>query len=412
MKIGLIAYHAASNFGASLQLLSTFSFFKNKGDEPIIINWVANDFEDFYKVRTSKDQEECLLNFRNNYWEETSLCRTSNEVAKVIEKEGIEAVVIGSDAVAQNFYPFYVLPKYKIGLINTPTSDRRFPNVFWGTFIPYLKKEIPVVVMSASSQDSPFKTFSKEVCEQMREHIKRYAYCSVRDSWTQEMFKHVTLGEVTPKVTPDPVFAFNANVSSMIPSREEILKKFGLPEKYFVLSFLAKPAVSQSWLTNFEKLANEKGITCVMLPFSYKKSLGTTKQSIDLPLSPIDWYSIIKYSAGYIGHNMHPIVVSLTNDVPFFSFDNYGRARVKNLFTNESSSKIKHILSLADMLDYRVSCLNRFYVAPKPEFVLEKVLAFDNTKTRKFRTEYYEKYVDMMNDIVKVLETQLVKYNK
>ena len=45
MKIGLIAYHAAANFGASLQLLSTYSFFKNRGDEPIIINWVVEDFE-------------------------------------------------------------------------------------------------------------------------------------------------------------------------------------------------------------------------------------------------------------------------------------------------------------------------------------------------------------------------------
>ena len=136
MKIGLIAYHAASNFGASLQLLSTYSFFKNRGDVPVIINWVVEDLEKFYEVRTPKNQKECLLNFRKTYWKETSLCRTSKEVADVIDKEELDAVVIGSDAVAQNFYPFYILPKYKLGLINTPTSDRCFPNVFWGDFIP------------------------------------------------------------------------------------------------------------------------------------------------------------------------------------------------------------------------------------------------------------------------------------
>ena len=112
-------------------------------------------------------------------------------------------LTIPYDAVAQNFYPFYVLPKYKIGLINTPTSDRRFPNVFWGTFIPYLKKDIPVVVMSASSQDSPYKTFSNEVCEQMYEHIKRYAYCSVRDTWTQDMFKHISNGTIVPDLATE-----------------------------------------------------------------------------------------------------------------------------------------------------------------------------------------------------------------
>lgn len=404
MKIGLIAYHAASNFGASLQLLSTYSFFIKKGDEPIIINWEPKDLEDYYKVRTPQYQKECLLDFRKKYWKETSLCRNSKEVAEVIDEEKLDAVIIGSDAVAQNFYPFYILPKYRIGLINTPTSDRCFPNVFWGEFIPYLKKDIPVVLMSASSQDSPYKTYSDEVCEQMREYIKRFSFCSVRDTWTQDMFKHISKGEIVPQVTPDPVFAFNINAKNIIPSKEEILKKFNLPEKYFVISFLRKPAVSQSWLSKFEELANEKGIACVMLPFSYKKSLGTTKQNIDLPLSPIEWYALIKYSAGYIGHNMHPIVVSLTNDVPFFSFDNYGRARIKNLFTNESSSKIKHILSLANLLEYRVSCLNRIFFAPKPEFVLDKVLSFDINISRRFREEYYHKYSSMMNTIVEVIE--------
>lgn len=404
MKIGLIAYHAASNFGASLQLLSTYSFFINKGDEPIIINWEPKDLEDYYKVRTPQYQKECLLDFRKKYWKETSLCRNSKEVAEVIDEEKLDAVIIGSDAVAQNFYPFYIIPKYKIGLINTPTSDRHFPNVFWGEFVPYLKRDIPIVVMSASSQDSPYKTFPAEVCLQMYQCIKRYSYCSVRDSWTQEMFKYVTKNEIVPEVTPDPVFAFNINADGLIPNRAEILTKFNLPEKYFVISFLTKPAVSQEWLSKFEKLAKEKGIVCVMLPFSYKKSLGKTEYVIDLPLSPIEWYALIKYSAGYIGHNMHPIVVSLTNDVPFFSFDNYGRARIKNLFTNESSSKIKHILSLANLLDYRVSCLNRFFKSPKPEFVLEKILSFDVDKSRKFRKAYYEKYSAMMSKIIQAIK--------
>ena len=31
MRIGLLAYHSAINFGATLQLLSTYMFFKNNG---------------------------------------------------------------------------------------------------------------------------------------------------------------------------------------------------------------------------------------------------------------------------------------------------------------------------------------------------------------------------------------------
>lgn len=40
--------------------------------------------------------------------------------------------------------------------------------------------------------------------------------------------------------------------------------------------------------------------------------------SITTPLPPLDWYALIKYAKGYIGENMHPIVVALHNAVPCF----------------------------------------------------------------------------------------------
>ena len=80
---------------------------------------------------------------------------------------------------------------------------------------------------------------------------------------------------------------------------------------------------SQEWIETFSRLAEAEGVTCVMLPFSHGNSFGSLPHSIGLPLSPIDWYAIIKYSQGYVGNNMHPIVVSLHNQVPFYSFDTY-----------------------------------------------------------------------------------------
>lgn len=48
MKIGLLAYHAARNFGAFLQLLSTVEYIKKQGDEPMVINWIPKDFSKDY----------------------------------------------------------------------------------------------------------------------------------------------------------------------------------------------------------------------------------------------------------------------------------------------------------------------------------------------------------------------------
>lgn len=52
------------------------------------------------------------------------------------------------------------------------------------------------------------------------------------------MFSHISNGTIIPPVTPDPVFAFNYNAGCLVPNREDILKKFHLPEKYLLVSFL------------------------------------------------------------------------------------------------------------------------------------------------------------------------------
>ena len=89
MRIGLLAYHSAINFGATLQLLSTYMFFKNNGYEPIVINWVASDLEAFYNSRSQEGQRSFSLNLRQNIWTESRLCRTSKEVANVISDYNI-----------------------------------------------------------------------------------------------------------------------------------------------------------------------------------------------------------------------------------------------------------------------------------------------------------------------------------
>ncbi len=406
MKIGLLAYHSACNFGATLQLLSTYMYFKNTGYEPIIINWVAADLEAFYKRTTSQAQYQLHEDLRKQLWQETLLCRTSEDVAKIIEQEKIEAVVIGSDAVCQH-HPLLeriIFPTRTIIHIQKSTQDGMFPNPFWGLFNKHLQKPVPVAVMSASSQDSAYKYIPCKTCEEMADAVSQYKYMSVRDSWTADMIAYITRDKLQPQVTPDPVFAFNYNAGILLPTKEELCKRYNLPERYILLSFIDSLTVSQTWLSEFEQLAEQQNIACVMLPFSQKTSFGHVKHQIELPLSPIDWYALIKYAAGYIGHNMHPIIVSLHNQTPFFSFDNYGIKKMNGFIISDKSSKIRHILELADHSDQRMSCIKRGFKAPSPRLVLDKILHFDTTKSKIFADAYYAKYQQMMHDVEQVIK--------
>lgn len=400
MKIGLLAYHAVCNFGAMLQLLSTYMFLKNHGHEPVIINWVAKDLEDYYSQNTPESQIENQLKLRLQLWRETALCRTIKDVANVIANEHIDAVIIGSDAVAQH-HPLFeriVFPCRSIVAVNSVTSDVVFPNPFWGLWTNYLDKPVPVALMSAASQDSKYKFIPKHLRKQMKECVMSYCYASVRDEDTQKMFSYITDGQCCPPVTPDPVFAFNQNAASLLPSKADIMERYGLSDNYLLVSFKndKRSMVSQTWLNELQNIATQHGVQCVSLPFSTSRSAGELDKEIGLPLSPVDWYALLKYSCGYIGNNMHPIVVCIHNAVPFFSFDNYGTKHANGLFCDSSTSKIRHILKVADLLDCRVASNSLFRHTPTPSHVFDKLQTFDRDKCVSFAQAYLKKYNEMM----------------
>jgi hypothetical protein len=116
------------------------------------------------------------------------------------------------------------------------------------------------------------------------------------------------------------------------------------------------------------------------------------------PLSPIDWYALIKYSSGYIGENMHPIIVALHNAVPFFSFDSYGIVKYKYQ-VNEKSSKIYHILDKAGFLYNRTTTLGKNYIFPDVSKVLEAVRNFDRAKCENFSEKQSIEYNKMMKSL-------------
>lgn len=400
MKIGILAYQSAINFGANLQIASTFGYLTNNGFNPVVIDYIPEDLRQFYST-SSSTQARVHSDFMREYCVLTKECHNSEELANVIKQANIDAVIIGSDAVAQH-HPLIErieFPTRRFFNVRKLTSDRMFPNPFWGTFADYLPLDYPMAILSASSQDSSYRWMGCRIRKEMRNRLNKMRFISARDTWTQSMYEYIYHGKRKVPVTPDPVFAFNQNVKNQ-PSEKEIREKFDLEKPYVLLSFLNSHTVSESWLHDFEILVEEKGIDCVALPFPsgirFKHSL---KKEISLPLSPIEWYCLIKYSAGYVGHNMHPIVVSLHNATPFFSFDNYGR-RVNRYIVDESTSKIKHILTQADTINARISCCNSKFQSPAPGLVLERLCNFDFDKVKLFSNKQTDSYNDTMSQLL------------
>ncbi len=412
MKIGILTYHAVYNFGANLQALSTFCYLKNNGHDPVIIDFFPEKLEESFDKNVPLVQANAHKSFLMKHFVMTNRCRDAEGVAREIVLNNIEAVIIGSDAVVQHFtlldrisiFPSRrTLLKFQVAQVNYETN---FPNPFWGEFIDYLDRNIKIVMMSVSCQNTDYKLIRGRTRKSIHEKMQKLSYISVRDDRTQMLIRHVSNNSIIPNVTPDPVFAFNDNFKCFT-SKIETIRKFNLPENYILLSFNSAKTVSKLWLGSFKKISAQSGYKCVALAmpggirfeheFDYK---------IDIPLDPIDWYSLIRYSSAYIGEKMHPVIVSIHNSVPFFSFDHYGVKRL-NLFLNQKASKIHQILENARLSDYRSSTRNKTLKSiPKPEYVFRKIQSFDRGKCSKFAVSMSREYKEMMEDILSVLSNK------
>ena len=395
MKIGILTFAKIANFGANLQAFSTYSYLEKLGYNPIIINWQPNDF-----IETTKKYDEQYrehIQFVDKYMKQTNLCFTENDINNEIKRCEIKAVIIGSDAVLQTF-PFLARLRIskRIFTIEKITSERLFPNAFWGTW--NTNGKIPVALMSASCQNTQFYYLPWHIKRKMYELIKQFSYISVRDSWTFSMIKQITNNNILPPITPDPVFAFNQNIKDLIPTKDFICKQYNLSENYLLFSFKDPSIISMKWLSQFKESTKHE---CVALPMPNGIKFDHPNfKEITIPLSPLHWYALIKYSQGYIGQNMHPIIVALHNSVPFYCFDSYGIKKISRTFVINKTSKIYHILKEFDFLNNRCASSLRFSRQPSINTVLNAINSFDKEKCKITSEQKYKEYIHMMQNII------------
>lgn len=393
MRTGLLTYHWAANYGANLQMYSTYMFLKKSGCDPVIINWIPESGKNYYKNVSGQDQLNCHYKFFRDRCNTTREFSDVSEYPIVLKEYGITHVIVGSDSVLniiKDRFDWLHLRK----IINT--VDHTFPNPFWCDNI-----DIPHALLSVSSQNAKYKDFTN-LKNEIGEVLKHFAIITVRDSWTQTMVSYFTNGFYTPQITPDPVFGFNSNVSETS-SRALIREKYNLPDKYVLFTFNnGRMKAPLKWISTIKKLFNDIGYSCVYLPRSTDSQELLLDIKIEMPIDPLDWYDIIRYSNGYIGVLMHPIVICLHNRVPCFSFDHYGNGPL--LFANKKSSKIYDIMNRADMLNCHYFMRNHI-LFPSPYYVFKCIMDYPKEKASSFSSKMQDECVQNMEMIVSKLRT-------
>lgn len=412
MKIGILTYHCVPNFGAQLQTLSTVGFLRKLGHEPIVINWYPNDLEEMYRNRVPDIQISIHDKFCKEFLPITHLCRTEDEVVKIVEESQMDAIIHGSDALFK-YQPEkgrrrFVKRKLKYKVFNPSISVEGLENnLFWGGYLSKLRRKIPAAVYAVSSQNCQYQLLTHSERKNLRKKLSNFCVISARDEWTQQMVCSIT-HKKNIEVFPDPVFSFEQNNTIVLPPKQSIIKKFNLPEKYILLCFRTNN-LTTDYIQAISDSICSKGFCPVAFPMPEGlKDYGIDK-TIALPIDPIEWYCLIKYSSGYIGERMHPIVVCLHNSVPFFSFDEYG-IFVNKKFSSKAtfqvnSSKTYQIIEKADMKQYYYSYKQEEEL-PNPMRIVDLICSFDVDKCSSFAFSQHQCYDNAMQKVLNCLSNE------
>lgn len=407
MKIALLTFLDVGNFGANLQATSTYCYLKNHGHDVTAINYQSRKTVVEHQLSRLKrklmHQQPPVQNYAHHEYickiidDQSPLLQTKKEVADYIISKGFDGVIIGSDAVVQHWPLFSTLRlgKHRPFWIEPLQPERRFPNPFWGCGFA---NHVPTAMMSVSSQNSKYHRFSSYTLERMSKQLSCMKFISVRDEWTRQMMFAANRG-LKIEVTPDPVFALNQNLDGLIPKEDEVRKKFKLPSKY-VLFGLRSQVFSMDELKEFQTLFFNEGKECVAFCIDGRYNyIHPFKYQISLPVSPLEWFAIIKYASAYIGSNMHPIVSCLTNVVPCYSLDNWGTVNFWGRKINDGSSKIQDVLNQYRIPEYR-SAIDGGVCKVSPKDIVLKLTKFPVKQVLDITLARINTYNDMMNTII------------
>lgn len=397
-KIGVLTHCVATNYGANLQSLSTAYYLRNHGYEPVFLNWSV--YLDEVNIKMNPKQVEMHSTILSRHGFKVSCpCNNPDDFLKVIENEDIHNIIVGSDAVLtiKPFIDSIRLTKkgIKWGHIQ---PDYLFPNPFWLDFLQNTNIEIKAFLMSPSCQSSRYKLLSKEIKRQMSEQLEIYSYLSARDEYTQKMICDIANID-TSKVplTPDPVWNFNENLGNKIPSKKDLLSKYKITnDNYVLLSFYSFNVPSDKWLNDIANELKKKGYETYFIPMP-QDDYDYAIKTIRLPIDSVDYFSLIKYSKGYIGNNMHPIITAIHNGIPFVSIDHHGKWYLHGLFQSSKSSKVKNLLDRFSLSENRIALSNL-----KKKNITDIVDTLLNTNldlTKEMSNELRKEYLVMMNNI-------------
>lgn len=285
MKIGILTFHWATNYGAVLQCYALQKHLESMGHEAKIINYKPRQYDDniytflrfrkFLNLReyiNNRKKESALCKFRYEYLHQTKRIYQCEDIASLASQ--FDIIISGSDQVVN---PSFLLSGEGRGIV-TPTYFLGFP--FKGKRIGYALSFGCV-------------TYPEKAREIAAEYIKDFDIISVREKTGVDIVK--SMGRDDAIVVPDPTLLIESR------SYHQLADNHINPNQdQYIYSFFIR------------NIAERKNAICNILK---GKHILWNNEDGDYTMQ--GWLNKIKHSEFVVTDSFHCVVMCLKLHKPF-----------------------------------------------------------------------------------------------
>lgn len=392
MKLGILTYHTPCNFGANLQAFASVSFFSSLGYDVKIINYIRPGDE--IASYCNRVQVQGHWNFSQKKLPVTRPV-SADEIISVIEKENIDVIILGADAVWNK-------------------NDLDVYGLAW-LWKSKLAQVVKVVCLSPAFMGRTYLDLPIEKREEFKKSLLKMSYVNTRDEWTKYIINKEIMGfDFISRINPDPVFLLDEFCKEKWENSNTFIQK----KKYYVVSFpknfnKKQRWIKKIWLNIFMRIVHKKGYKVVELPIPEGVSGFSFDYSVPYPIDPLQWFLWLKNAKGFIGLRFHAIVSCISAGTPFFSLDVYGRQPLLIMCLNalgihifdrrtNINSKIRNLLEGSGFEKYRINGSKIHMISPFKVFGMLENQNLD--ELHSFKEKNVLKFYANMNEMLSIVE--------
>lgn len=342
MKIGILTFHCAHNYGAVLQCYALQQYLKGCDHEVSVIDYrpkyLLRGYEKFSlrnwfspnPIRTLKKifAEPFLMKDRIRRWNEFNefICGFNlYPVDKFKEENGFDKVIYGSDQIWNAFL-----------------TGGKVDGHYWGQYSPHKS-------ISYAASMGEYRPSSEEIA-QIQSFLNSFLSLSVREQEIQELLQPLTSNII--ELVCDPVFLLSRDQWDSLLTHNSVVKPYVLCYNLF-----RSPECRQQ----AEVVSKQMGIELIEVAGSV--TYDTFRNNILRAVGPLNLLDYIKNAAFVVTSSFHGTAFSLIFQRPFYV-----------LGLKQRAGRVQSLLKIANLESRLLPCVTTEVITKIDYTTAEKTL--------------------------------------